>query len=144
MLTAEEKKAALWELSFNWLKALKLFFFCLAAFSVGLTALYWTLDEQYGQRLEAVKAQLLRDMGALEEHYSYKPVASLYEGVVAFGGKADFDATKAVVIPSAERLNKEQLVAVKGQRREVAPSVYEVRFIAVAADSAAQTEATAD
>lgn len=142
MITAEERQAALRELSFNRWKALKLFFFCFASFVVGLTALYWTLDQRYAQRIEVAKEQLIQEMLALKDHYQMQPIADLYEGVVAYEGRADFDQAHVIVIPKAEFKEKGELIAVKGQKRELAPSVYQIRF--VVADANANAVAASD
>lgn len=129
MLTNEERKEALRELSFNRWKALKLFCFCFASFIVGLTALYWTLDYRYAERIAVEKERLLKDMAALQDHYSVEPIADLYEGVIAYEGKADFDNAHVIATPDSSLKEKGEMVAVSGQKRELAPSVYEVRFV---------------
>ena len=144
MITAEERQAALRELSFNRWKALKLFFFCFASFVVGLTALYWTLDQRYAQRIEAAKEQLIQEMLALKDHYQMQPIADLYEGVVAYEGRADFDQAHVIVIPKAEFKEKGELIAVKGQKRELAPSVYQIRFVAAETNAASASESDSE
>ena len=137
MITAEERQAALRELSFNRWKALKLFFFCFASFVVGLTALYWTLDQRYAQRIEVAKEQLIQEMLALKDHYQMQPIADLYEGVVAYEGRADFDQAHVIK-------EKGELIAVKGQKRELAPSVYQIRFVVADANAVAASDSEAD
>ena len=91
MLTEEERAQALYELSFNWSKACKLFFLCLASCLLGLSVLYWTLDYQTKERTTKLQAQLVADMDAISSYYHYEPLSDLYEGVVGFRGKVDFD-----------------------------------------------------
>ena len=144
MISAAERQAALRELCVNRWKALKLFFFCFASFVVGLTALYWTLDHRYAQRIEAAKEQLIQEMLALKDHYQMQPIADLYEGVVAYEGRADFDQAHVIVIPKAEFKEKGELIAVKGQKRELAPSVYQIRFVVADANAASSADKEAD
>ena len=144
MIGAEERKQALKELSFNRWKALKLFCFCFASFVVGLTALYWTLDYRYAQRIAVEKERLLKDMAALQEHYQFDPVADIYKGVVSYEGRADFDQAHVIAISESSFENKDQMVAVLGQKRELAPSVYEVRFIPRTKESSTAAQKPAD
>lgn len=131
MISKEDRKAALYELSFNRWKALRLFSFCFASFFVGLTALYWTLDYKYEQRLEEAKSYLLTQMDILEAHYQVRPVSDLYNSVVAFEGKADFDDIKVISIESDVTNPVDEdlyLEPIHGQKRVLAPGVYEIRF----------------
>ncbi len=129
MLTSEERAQALYQLSFNWVKALRLFFLCMASCLVGLTVLYWSLDYQTKERTTKLQAQLIADMEAISTYYHYEPLADLYEGVVGFRGKADF-AQVTVLGDKPERYHHEvKLTAVKGQKRSVGRGVYQVRFV---------------
>lgn len=129
MITEKEKKAALYALSFNRVKALKLFVFCMASFSVGLAALYWGLDYRYGTRLELAKTELLSDLDRIEHHYETDAISDMYSSVVGFYGLADFDNVKDVSIQPKTYRKQYDVVAVKGQKRQLAPGVYELRFV---------------
>lgn len=129
MLTEEERAQALYELSFNWSKACKLFFLCLASCLLGLSILYWTLDYQTKERTTKLQAQLVADMDAISSYYHYEPLADLYEGVVGFRGKVDFDHI-TLLGSKPERYHHEvKLTEVKGQKRVVGTGVYELRFV---------------
>ena len=137
MLTEEERAQALYELSFNWSKACKLFFLCLASCLLGLSVLYWTLDYQTKERTTKLtkerttklQAQLVADMDAISSYYHYDPLADLYEGVVGFRGKVDFDHI-TLLGSKPERYHHEvKLTEVKGQKRVVGTGVYELRFV---------------
>lgn len=129
MLTEEERAQALYELSFNWSKACKLFFLCLASCLLGLSVLYWTLDYQTKERTTKLQAQLVADMDAISSYYHYEPLAELYEGVVGFRGKVDFDHI-TLLGSKPERYHHEvKLTEVKGQKRVVGTGVYELRFV---------------
>lgn len=129
MLTEEERAQALYELSFNWSKACKLFFLCLASCLLGLSILYWTLDYQTKERTTKLQAQLVADMDAISSYYHYEPLADLYEGVVGFRGKVDFDHL-TLLGSKPERYHHEvKLTEVKGQKRVVGTGVYELRFV---------------
>lgn len=129
MLTEEERAQALYELSFNWSKACKLFFLCLASCLLGLSVLYWTLDYQTKERTTKLQAQLVADMDAISSYYHYEPLADLYEGVVGFRGKVDFDHI-TLLGSKPERYHHEvKLTEVKGQKRVVGTGVYELRFV---------------
>lgn len=129
MLTEEERAQALYELSFNWSKACKLFFLCLASCLLGLSVLYWTLDYQTKERTTKLQAQLVADMDAIASFYHYEPLADLYEGVVGFRGKVDFDHI-TLLGSKPERYHHEvKLTEVKGQKRVVGTGVYELRFV---------------
>lgn len=129
MITEKEKKAALYALSFNRVKALKLFVFCMASFCVGLAALYWGLDYRYGTRLDMAKESLLKDLDRVQNHYEKSAVSDLYGSVVGFYGLADFDNVKDVSIHPKTYRKQYNVVAVKGQKRQLAPGVFEVRFV---------------
>lgn len=129
MLTEEERAQALYELSFNWSKACKLFFLCLASCLLGLSVLYWTLDYQTKERTTKLQAQLVADMDAISSYYHYEPLSDLYEGVVGFRGKVDFDHI-TLLGSKPERYHHEvKLTEVKGQKRVVGTGVYELRFV---------------
>ena len=129
MLTEEERAQALYKLSFNWSKACKLFFLCLASCLLGLSVLYWTLDYQTKERTTKLQAQLVADMVAISSYYHYEPLADLYEGVVGFRGKVDFDHI-TLLGSKPERYHHEvKLTEVKGQKRVVGTGVYELRFV---------------
>lgn len=140
MLTEEERAQALYELSFNWSKACKLFFLCLAACLLGLSVLYWTLDYQTKERTTKLQAQLVADMNAISSYYHYEPLADLYEGVVGFRGKVDFDHI-TLLGSKPERYHHEvKLTEVKGQKRVVGTGVYELRFVPKNVEPKAESE----
>ena len=140
MLTEEERAQALYELSFNWSKACKLFFLCLASCLLGLSVLYWTLDYQTKERTTKLQAQLVADMDAISSYYHYEPLADLYEGVVGFRGKVDFDHI-TLLGSKPERYHHEvKLTDVKGQKRVVGTGVYELRFVPKNVEPKAESE----
>ncbi len=140
MLTEEERAQALYELSFNWSKACKLFFLCLASCLLGLSVLYWTLDYQTKERTTKLQAQLVADMDAISSYYHYEPLADLYEGVVGFRGKVDFDHI-TLLGSKPERYHHEvKLTEVKGQKRVVGTGVYELRFVPKNVEPKAESE----
>ena len=140
MLTEEERAQALYELSFNWSKACKLFFLCLASCLLGLSILYWTLDYQTKERTTKLQAQLVADMDAISSYYHYEPLADLYEGVVGFRGKVDFDHI-TLLGSKPERYHHEvKLTEVKGQKRVVGTGVYELRFVPKNVEPKAESE----
>lgn len=140
MLTEEERAQALYELSFNWSKACKLFFLCLASCLLGLSVLYWTLDYQTKERTTKLQAQLVADMDAISSYYHYEPLADLYEGVVGFRGKVDFDYI-TLLGSKPERYHHEvKLTEVKGQKRVVGTGVYELRFVPKNVEPKAESE----
>lgn len=140
MLTEEERAQALYELSFNWSKACKLFFLCLASCLLGLSVLYWTLDYQTKERTTKLQAQLVADMDAISSYYHYEPLAELYEGVVGFRGKVDFDHI-TLLGSKPERYHHEvKLTEVKGQKRVVGTGVYELRFVPKNVEPKAESE----
>ena len=140
MLTEEERAQALYELSFNWSKACKLFFLCLASCLLGLSVLYWTLDYQTKERTTKLQAQLVADMNAISSYYHYEPLADLYEGVVGFRGKVDFDHI-TLLGSKPERYHHEvKLTEVKGQKRVVGTGVYELRFVPKNVEPKAESE----
>lgn len=140
MLTEEERAQALYELSFNWSKACKLFFLCLASCLLGLSVLYWTLDYQTKERTTKLQAQLVADMDAISSYYHYEPLADLYEGVVGFCGKVDFDHI-TLLGSKPERYHHEvKLTEVKGQKRVVGTGVYELRFVPKNVEPKAESE----
>lgn len=140
MLTEEERAHALYELSFNWSKACKLFFLCLASCLLGLSVLYWTLDYQTKERTTKLQAQLVADMDAISSYYHYEPLADLYEGVVGFRGKVDFDYI-TLLGSKPERYHHEvKLTEVKGQKRVVGTGVYELRFVPKNVEPKAESE----
>ena len=107
----------------------KLFFLCLASCLLGLSVLYWTLDYQTKERTTKLQAQLVADMDAISSYYHYEPLADLYEGVVGFRGKVDFDHI-TLLGSKPERYHHEvKLTEVKGQKRVVGTGVYELRFV---------------
>lgn len=129
MITAKEKKAALRALQFNWGKAWRLFCFCFASFSIGLSVLYWTLDLSYVKHINNAKALLLQDMANLKDLHHMQAISDLHEGVVFYQGPVDFDQVKILVMGSQEVPKIGKMYAVKGQKREVARNVYEIRFV---------------
>lgn len=140
MLTEEERAQALYELSFNWSKACKLFFLCLASCLLGLSVLYWTLDYQTKERTTKLQAQLVADMDAISSYYHYEPLSDLYEGVVGFRGKVDFDHI-TLLGSKPERYHHEvKLTEVKGQKRVVGTGVYELRFVPKNVEPKAESE----
>ena len=140
MLTEEERAQALYELSFNWSKACKLFFLCLASCLLGLSVLYWTLDYQTKERTTKLQAQLVADMDAISSYYHYEPLADLYEGVVGFRGKVDFDHI-TLLGSKPERYHHEvKLTEVKGQKLVVGTGVYELRFVPKNVEPKAESE----
>lgn len=140
MLTEEERAQALYELSFNWSKACKLFFLCLASCLLGLSVLYWTLDYQTKERTTKLQAQLVADMDAISSYYHYEPLADLYEGVVGFRGKVDFDHI-TLLGSKPERYHHEvKLTEIKGQKRVVGTGVYELRFVPKNVEPKAESE----
>lgn len=140
MLTEEERAQALYELSFNWSKACKLFFLCLASCLLGLSVLYWILDYQTKERTTKLQAQLVADMDAISSYYHYEPLADLYEGVVGFRGKVDFDHI-TLLGSKPERYHHEvKLTEVKGQKRVVGTGVYELRFVPKNVEPKAESE----
>lgn len=138
MLTPEERAQALYELSFNWGKASRLFLLCFASCLLGLTVLYWIMDYQTKERITALQAQLVADMDAISSYYHYEPLADLYEGVVGFRGKVDFDQVTYLGDPMERYHHEVKLTEVKGQKRVVGTGVYELRFIPTNADSSAE------
>ena len=131
MLTEEERAQALYELSFNWSKACKLFFLCLAS---------CFLDYQTKERTTKLQAQLVADMDAISSYYHYEPLADLYEGVVGFRGKVDFDHI-TLLGSKPERYHHEvKLTEVKGQKRVVGTGVYELRFVPKNVEPKAESE----
>ena len=128
-ITEQEKKAALFEVSFNRWKALKLFAFAFASFIVGLSALYWTLNYQYEQRLESLKDKLLVQFDQSIVDHQITAQADLYQGVVAYRGRADFDNVKVLARIEDNFYKEINLKAVMGQKRALAPGVYQVRFV---------------
>ncbi|MDT3663837.1 MAG: hypothetical protein ROM54_10060 [Anaerobiospirillum sp.] len=140
MLTEEERAQALYELSFNWSKACKLFFLCLASCLLGLSVLYWTLDYQSKERTTKLQAQLVADMDAIASFYHYEPLADLYEGVVGFRGKVDFDQVTYLGVQMERYHHEVKLTEVKGQKRVVGTGVYELRFVPKNAEPQAEVE----
>lgn len=87
------------------------------------------LSEQYQERLATVKSQLISQLQQQEREFRYTPQSQLYEGVVSFGGKADFDHVK-IIDKGADEYNRlYPMIHVKGQKRLVAPNIYELRFV---------------
>lgn len=130
-ITEQEKKQALFEVSFNYWKALKLFAFAFASFIVGLSALYWTLSYQYEQRIELSKAHLLTQFDKSMQDNRMRANASLYEGVVSYRGRADFDNIRQIASDQEHFAKDVSISAVSGQKRPLAPGVYQVRFVKV-------------
>ncbi len=128
-ISEKEKKEAFFEVSFNRYKALKLFSFTFAAFIVGLSALFWTLDYQYEQRLNALKQQLLSDFDKSIVDNKIEATTDLYEGVVLYRGKADFDNVRLVQTLEDNFQKELNINAVHGQKRAVAQGVYQIRFV---------------
>lgn len=140
MITAKEKRAALRALRFNFGKAWRLFCFCFASFAIGLAVLYWSLDLSYVRHINHAKASLLQDMANLKDLHQVQAVADLHEGVLSYQGPVDFDQVKILVMGMQEVPESGKMQAVKGQKREVARNVYEIRF--VPKDTAASTVAS--
>ena len=129
MLSAEEKKAALRALSFNWRKALRLFCFCLASFSVGLCALYWWLDYRYAERLSSLQEQMVHDIAIAKLDNQPHAQADIYQGVVRMVGRADFDNVTVLGDEVSSYPRSVKLVKVKGEKRAIAPGIYQIRFV---------------
>lgn len=128
-ISEQEKKEALFEVSFNRYKALKLFSFTFASFAVGLCILYWTLDYQYENRLNSLNEQLLSDFDQSIEDNKIESASDLYEGVVLYRGRADFDNVR-ILERLDDNFEKElNIKAVSGQKRALAQGVYKVRFV---------------
>ncbi len=127
-ITEEERKEAFYELSFNRWKALKLFSFCFASCIVGLTAMYWTLDYTYEKRLETLTTNLLNEMETEVSNAQMHPVSGLYDGVVSFRGRADFDNVSIINPLTPKYIKEHPLTKVRGERRAVAEGIYQIRF----------------
>lgn len=128
-ISEQEKKEALFEVSFNRYKALRLFSFTFASFVCGLSALYWTLDYQYEQRLNDLINNLLNDFEQSIVDNKVDAISDLYEGVVLYRGKADFDNVR-LLDDLDDNFQKElNIKAVIGQKRALVPGVYQIRFI---------------
>ncbi|HIV54884.1 MAG TPA: hypothetical protein H9898_03775 [Candidatus Anaerobiospirillum stercoravium] len=142
MLSSKERAQSLYQLSFNRGKAARLFVLCLAACLVGLSALYWMIDYDSRERNARLKAQLLSDIDAIAQFYHYEPLADLYEGVVAYRGKVDFDQV-TLLGDKPERYHHEVEVSpVKGQKRSIGRGVYELRFVPVTASAQSQAKSS--
>lgn len=139
-ITEEERKEALYELSFNRWKALKLFSFCFASCIVGLTTMYWTLDYSYEKRLETLTSNLLNEMETEVSNAQVHPASGMYEGVVAFRGRADFDNVSLINPLTPKYIKEHPITRVQGERRAVAEGIYQVRFTEVKVDPTEATE----
>lgn len=129
MVTNEEKKQALYSLAFNKFKFIKLLSFALASFSLGLCALYYYLDYNYTQKIETGKEQIIKHLDFLASKSNFAPASDLYEHVVEFKGILDVDGVTFVNDELFVYEKQREIYAVKGQKRLVAPNVYEIRFI---------------
>lgn len=129
MLTKEEKKAALYSISFNRTKALSLFLFCLASFCLGITVWYWQQDRAYGQKIESYKQELLQTMTEQINDHNFTAQSDLHEGVVAVQGVMDFDEVWYLNDKPNLYEKKQDTMAVHGQKRQIALGVYEIRFV---------------
>lgn len=131
MLTKEEKKAALNSISFNRGKAFRLFVFCLASFCVGICVWYWQQNQAYGDTLDYYKHKLLGTMNEQIKDHNFSPLSQLHDGVVACEGVVDFD--QVVYLNSKPNLyeKRQHAIKVKGQKRQIALGIYELRFVPV-------------
>lgn len=129
MLTKSEKKAALYAISFNRGKALRLFLFCLACFSVGISIWYWQQDHSYGNKIESYRQQMLSTIDEQLKDQNFTAFSELQEGVLSCRGIVDFD--HVVYLNDKPNLyeKSQQLKQVKGQKRQLATGVYEIRFV---------------
>lgn len=130
-ITQKELQEAFYELSFNRWKALKLFSFCFACCIVGLTALYWTLDVSFEKRIDTLTQKLLQEMENEVNNAQMPPVSSIYEGVVEYRGRADFDNVTIINPLTAKYIKDHSISRVHGERRAVAEGIYEIRFTKV-------------
>lgn len=132
MLTEEERKAALYSISFNLGKAFRLFVFCLASFCVGICIWYWQQERAYGLTLASYKQKLLYTMEEQIKDHNFTPLSKIYDGVISCDGVVDLD--QIVYLNEKPELYEKpvHLTKVKGQKRPIALGVYEVRFVPIA------------
>lgn len=129
MLTNEEKKAAQRAISFNYKRFLSLFLFCLASFCVGISVWYWQQNHSYGQTIDSYKQELLTTLSQQINDHHFTPLSGMSKGIVSCKGMVDFD--DVVYLNSAPNLYEKtpHITKVKGQKRQIALGVYEVRFV---------------
>lgn len=129
MISEEEKKRALYSLSFNKFKFLKLFCLSLASFCIGLSALYCYLGNSYTQKVATGKEQIMKHLDFLASKSNLAPASDLYDYIVEFKGVLDQDDISYINKEPFVYEKTREIYEVKGQKRLVAPNVYEVRFI---------------
>lgn len=129
MLTKAEKKAALYAISFNRGKALRLFLFCLASFCVGICVWYWQLDRAYGKKLEYFRQDMLSTMEEQLKNHDSAALSEVHKGVVSCDGIVDFDQLTYLNDRPYLYEKNQKVVKVHGQKRPVALGVYEIRFV---------------
>lgn len=129
-ISDKEREEALFEVSFNRWRALKLFSFTFASFVIGLVILYWTLDSTFTANVNTARQKLLALFEQTVENSQMTPVATdLFENVVTFHGPADFDNVQFILVPELDFEKETALERVRGEKRMVAPGVYEIRFV---------------